>query len=283
MSSMPPLKMEHSGMKALEAYRILRLSPDSNADAVRSAYRSLLKKLHPDLAGRRGDAAQLERVIEAFRFLSDHGHLHAQDTRRGAWAGRGADTTKGRRANTAATRPADTAQTRHADAARSGMTRGRRRAREADAGAKGTAGRYGPADAHGTARRRPDIFELGDLVVSSEHPETRAFAAKSLGNSGRKWTAAFLRNALRDPSDVVVMAAVRALGQLGVVQCGGEFASLFVHGSDELRHAILDAIESSGRPASFRSAVLEALKLSHGDMRRRALRLFAQTSREEAQ
>ncbi len=77
-------------------------------------------------------------------------------------------------------------------------------------------------------------------------------------------------------------SAVAALGNLKVVQCAGELAVLFCHAGSDLRHAVLDAVESTGRPAAFGGVVLEALKADDGEIRRRALRLFAESKREEA-
>lgn len=230
-------------MRAPEAYRVLQVPPGSDSETVRRSYRALLKRLHPDLAGSRGNPRQLDRVIEAFRVLADSGEL----------------------------RPPRPSRER------------RPRGAGPSAGASGGTGRAGGGG--GPAGGRPaggrvDLLRLGELLISAESPESRAFAARRLGGEGKRWTAAFLRSALWDSSELVVSSAVRALGELGALQCAGEFASLFHHAGSSLRHTILDAVERSGRPGAFDGVVMEALRSSDGDIRRRALRLFAQSKRE---
>ncbi len=285
-------------MKVRDAYRILEVPPGSGSAVVRRSYRSLLKKHHPDLSGVHGSAAQLERVIEAFRFLVDNDHLTPDDSDESGLH-QDARRSRAEQSGRASRRSAQGGSKRGPANEARGPANGARNS-YAGTGYAGTgyaAGREDPweatrkaGDSGGGSRResggrndRMDVFDLGELVVSAERPETRAFAAKSLGNSGKRWTVAFLRAALNDSSELVVISAVRALGRLKVVQCAGEFASLFFHGGDDLRHAILDSIEESGRATAFRSVIVEALKVSDGEVRRRALRLFAQSRREEAQ
>ncbi len=56
-------------MNTRECYRVLGVSINSGAGEVRAAYRSLLKSLHPDLAGSEQARDRLERVITAYRTL----------------------------------------------------------------------------------------------------------------------------------------------------------------------------------------------------------------------
>jgi len=226
-------------MRAPDAYRILQVAGDSDAATVRRAYRSLVKRFHPDLAGRRGNAVRLDRIIEAYRYLSDNGYL----------------------------REVSKAPAMHGRRARSVPT-------QANRSTQGTE----PSQTAGEA----DVFRLVDLLISGESPETRAFAAERLGGMGKRWTWTFLRNALNDPSEVVVKSAVRALGRLGTSRCAGELAGVFLSGDTELRHTVLDAVEQSSRRGAFGGVILEALRAEDGEVRRRALRLFAQSKREEA-
>jgi DnaJ-class molecular chaperone len=99
-------------MRAPDAYRILQVAGDSDAATVRRAYRSLVKKFHPDLAGRRGNAARLDRVIEAYRYLSDNGYLRELAHRSGA--GRiSAHSVDGRPDSTAPSHEGDPTETLH--------------------------------------------------------------------------------------------------------------------------------------------------------------------------
>jgi curved DNA-binding protein CbpA len=55
-----------------EAYRVLGLSPGSDADAVRDAYREKVKNVHPDAEG--GDEESFKRVNEAYETLTTGRH-----------------------------------------------------------------------------------------------------------------------------------------------------------------------------------------------------------------
>ncbi len=279
MSSTPLPRKERIGMKAREAYRILRVPPDSNGETVRRSYRTLLKRYHPDLAGSRGDAEKLDRVVEAFRVLSEANLIPPTPPTRAARGGRsGARSRTGARSGGApAAGASNAARRKTAGAAGASNTANAARRRTAGAGAADTANR----SAHSTGLRDGDIFQLGELLLGGETPETRAFAARRLGTTRRRWAAVFLRHALQDESSLVVKSAVTALGELRAVQCAGELAALFCKAGAELRHVILDAVEAGGHPAAFRGVILEALKVDDGEIRRRALRLFAQSKREE--
>lgn len=56
-------------MSVEEAYRVLDLPPSSGADAVRAAYRSKVKEVHPDATG--GDEDRFKRVKEAYETLDE--------------------------------------------------------------------------------------------------------------------------------------------------------------------------------------------------------------------
>lgn len=56
---------------AAEAYRILGLDPDADAEAVRRAYRERAKAVHPDSEG--GDEAEFKRVTDAYDRLRKRG------------------------------------------------------------------------------------------------------------------------------------------------------------------------------------------------------------------
>lgn len=274
-------------MKAREAYRILRVPPDSDGETVRRSYRTLLKRYHPDLAGSRGDAEKLDRVVEAFRTLSEANLIPPTSSTRASRAPRASRASRAPRAPHAPRSGRSEARMRTGASGASGPagrkadgasdSSGAARRRSARAGAADTANR----SAHSAGLRDGDIFQLGELLLGGETPETRAFAARRLGATRRRWAAVFLRHALQDEYTLVVRSAVAAIGELRAVQCAGELAALFCNAETELRHGILDAVEAGGRPAAFRGVILEAMKVDDGELRRRALRLFAQSKREE--
>lgn len=59
-------------MEISEAYAALQLAPGSSLSEVKSAYRSLVKKYHPDLNGFSREDPRLLRVISAYRELSQY-------------------------------------------------------------------------------------------------------------------------------------------------------------------------------------------------------------------
>jgi hypothetical protein len=111
-----------------------------------------------------------------------------------------------------------------------------------------------PAD-RGDAAPRADIFSLGKLLENGRTVGMRAFAARSLGNTGKRTAYAFLRKALYDPSDLVVRAAVEAIGTLKISQSCGELASTFSRGGREVRESVLAAVEKIGPRGGFRDIV----------------------------
>ncbi|WP_227353704.1 J domain-containing protein [Haladaptatus salinisoli] len=58
-----------SGPSTAEAYRILELSPDADADAVRRAYRKKVKSVHPDRED--GNEEAFKRVNRAYERLQN--------------------------------------------------------------------------------------------------------------------------------------------------------------------------------------------------------------------
>lgn len=120
-----------------------------------------------------------------------------------------------------------------------------------------------------------DIQRLGRQLRDSRDPNLRLFACKSLANSGRRSAYAYIREALYDDSEQVVLAAVRAVGTLGIRQAYGDLSSLYTRGSVAVRRSVLDAIEGSMSLSRFRSVVLQALDDPDGEVRRRGISCFA--------
>jgi hypothetical protein len=98
----------------------------------------------------------------------------------------------------------------------------------------------------GPAGGRDDVFSLGSLALSAEDPETRRYATRKLGFSGKKAAYVFLRRALSDPDPNVVEAAIRSIADLSAFQASGEIAALYARGSERVRLSVLDAAEATG-------------------------------------
>ena len=127
-----------------------------------------------------------------------------------------------------------------------------------------------------------NLFQLGELLVTAASPSVRAFAARSLGNTGRISAYIYLRKALFDKDPLVVKSAVRAIGMLKILQSAGELAAVFSRGDAEIKREILQAIREIGHPEKFRSVLLEAVKDPDSLVRKDSFRLLHPASGEAA-
>jgi len=66
-------------MTTADALRVLGVSGDADADALRAAFRAAAKRAHPDHHG--GDGEQVRQVIEAYRLLRPAGPRHLSPRR----------------------------------------------------------------------------------------------------------------------------------------------------------------------------------------------------------
>lgn len=120
-----------------------------------------------------------------------------------------------------------------------------------------------------------EIQRLGRRLRESSDPSARLFACRSLANCGKRSAYAYIREALYDSSELVVLSALEAVSSLGIRQAYGDLGSIYSHGTPRLRRAVLGAIEESRALDQFRSVVLQALEDSDPDVRRRGLSCFA--------
>lgn len=68
--------MQRSAMKSSRKicknyYRILGVKPTASPEQIKSAYRALVRRTHPDLDGGNGKTEDFKRVKEAYEALSD--------------------------------------------------------------------------------------------------------------------------------------------------------------------------------------------------------------------
>ncbi len=136
----------------------------------------------------------------------------------------------------------------------------------------------------GTAYRRPakppepkepDISDLGRILENGRLVGIRAFAARSLGNSGKRSAYLYLKKGLYDQDELVVKSTIEAIGNLGIRQCGGELGSAFSRGSASIRRTILNTVERIGPSDGFKSIILAGMRDSDPEVRIRSLRLFS--------
>ncbi len=126
------------------------------------------------------------------------------------------------------------------------------------------------------------LFELGEMAVTASSASIRAFAARSLGNTGRISAYVYLRKALFDRDPMVVKSAVRAVGSLRIVQSAGELAAVFSRGDAGVKREILAAIREIGHIEKFRSVLLEGSRDRDPAVRRESQRILRPASGEAA-
>lgn len=131
-----------------------------------------------------------------------------------------------------------------------------------------------------TSSRSHDIFTLGKLLCEGKTVGMRVFAARGLGNSGKRSAYAFLRKALADPSPVVVKTTVEAIGKLEIHQSAGELGAVFSRGDKEIKCCVLDAVERIGCKPNFHSIIFAGLKDQDHDIRKRSLKLYSYARHE---
>lgn len=119
-----------------------------------------------------------------------------------------------------------------------------------------------------------DIYSLGSMLLNGDSPSLRAFAAKSLGNSGHKSAYAFLRKGLFDREEIVIKSVVLAIGKLKIKQSGAELLNLYKSGSASIRLAVLDTVSYIGSTKMFAKIIEEGLNDNDPSIRHRASRLM---------
>lgn len=123
--------------------------------------------------------------------------------------------------------------------------------------------------------KKDPVSELGNILLRSSSAEQRAFAAKKLGNSGRKTAYTYLKQGLKDPDQLVVRSAVQAVGRLRVLQSAGDLSCAFARGAVETRLEVLKAVQSIGISGGFKNIVLQAMKDPSPMVRIKGVSLFA--------
>ncbi len=127
----------------------------------------------------------------------------------------------------------------------------------------------------GAGAREINIEALGNMTLNARAPEMRAFAARQLGNSGKRISYQFLRKALFDTSRIVVRSAVDAVGTLRIRQCAGELSLVFNKADPEIRLAVLNAVGKIGYGESFSTIINLAMQDRDRAIRNKAIELFA--------
>ena len=234
-----------------DPWTVLQVAPDADEEAIRRAYRRLVKLYHPDVAANPRKAVQnsrkLEEIMAAYQRLL---------SRRRPYAARPTGSSR---------RPTS------GDYSTSGSGGG---------GTKSRTFRSSPRKSVDPSR----WARYGELLLSGRNAAIRAMAAKTLGDLGRRSAYGYLRQAFLDSEDRVVCEAVRAVGRIGIRQAKGELMSLFSRGSPSIKHAVLDCVEELGDLEEYGALLYSALKDPFASIRERGVPLLAryQKVREHA-
>lgn len=210
-------------MEELRFYRTLGLPSGANIDQIKSAYRVLAKKYHPDISKNPESGEQFRRISAAYKNL--------------------------------------VAREQKSDYFYSTVRRTRRTAPEPD---------------------RDSLYAIGKTLVEGKTPEMRAFAARRLGLSGKKGSYIYLKRALRDSSETVVLAVLDAVGKLQIRSSITDLAKLFDTGSRTVKMGILEAVERMAIPPASIDILTWGMQSQDRSLRLKSLSLFAEISKEKA-
>ena len=211
-------------MTERDPYRVLGLRPGATAEEMKRAYRILAKKYHPDSSGKPASGMEFSKVVQAYRTLM------IEERRRRVVA-----------FPAAARRPSRPQPTGRWP---SGGAPAKDRGHQSAAPSAGTMGFQSSGGAAPPLQPATDVFKMGRLLLTARQPALRAFAARALGNCGRKTAYAFLRKALLDSEETVVRSVVSAIGKLSIMQSAGELAALYTRSGIVVRRDILLCIGS---------------------------------------
>lgn len=285
-------------MTLTDCFRILDLPRNAGLSDLKLAYRSKAKKYHPDRKG--GNSRQFNLLHEAYTFLLDHSLFDSGQVDYGINEKNRRENEE--RAGRAKSKMAAEERIKKEASKRAAAEKLRReteekaaseqkiREMEKRAGEKRAA--YEKAHriselkkARERARslsekkvseeqRRASgshkIFALGEILNKSGSDREKISAIKSLAALKRKSAYPFLKEALYDSSEAVVIASINAIGQLKIHQAGSELTSLISSGSINVKTAILDIVILMGKEKQYLNIIHLAIRDSHLPIRQKA-------------
>jgi hypothetical protein len=124
-----------------------------------------------------------------------------------------------------------------------------------------------------------EVHRLGKVLLLSASPDTRAWAARALGDRGQLCAYAWLRRALWDPDEEVRLSAVESISRLSVSQSAPELAAAYAWSGPRLRRGIVAAARRMDRAGAFGDILRMAAEDPDPRVRSLALRARAGTGR----
>ncbi len=280
-------------MTLSDCFRILGIPRNACINDLKVAYRSKAKKYHPDRNG--GDGRQFNRLHEAYTFLLDSGSLHvgtarpdldvqrreAEERLRRESYRKAADEKKHREALKKAER-----ESARREAEEKAALEKRRKEAEKKAGERRAAfeDQLRKSQLKSTRERAQKlakenspshlVFAAGELLTGKGSDRQKKQAIQTLVSLRRKSAYPFLKTALYEESEVIVLSAIEAIGKLKILQAGPELSSLMCSGSVKIRMAVLEAVENMARIKHYRDIVQLAVGDSNMAVRHKAEKLF---------
>lgn len=280
-------------MTLSDCFRILGIPRNACINDLKDAYRSKAKIYHPDRNG--GDGLQFNRLHEAYTFLLDSGSLQMGTTRpdldrerkeaderlRREVLKKSADVKKHREAMKRAEREC----ARKVAEEKAALARRRKEAEK-----KAVERRAAFEDQHRMSQLKASreraqklakenspthlVFTAGELLTGKGSDRQKKQAIQTLVSLKRKSAYPFLKTALYEGSEVVVLSTIEAIGKLKIIQASPELCSLMCSGSVKIRMAVLEAVENMDRIKHYRDIVLLAVGDSNMTVRQKAETLF---------
>lgn len=200
-------------MKEHSLYKLFKISPQSNLTDLKTAYRKMVKKYHPDVS-RKNTHRQFSELHMAYKKLADI--LKDGSPERRCYNTPG---------------PAERSKRRPAQ----------------------NTGRRSAAKFNTWEIKMNTLKHYGNLYESSLSRRTKCHAIEQIGSLGLKTGYQWIRKALYEKDPMVVKTAVRAAGRLEIRQSVFELASLFSRSSSSLRLDILRSAQKIGHQAGLRN------------------------------
>jgi len=273
-------------MTVSDCFRILGISRNACLNDLKVAYRSKAKKYHPDRNG--GDGKQFTLLHEAYTLLLDTGALQTGTFRPQADSiRREAEDQKRREAFRKAAEEGlrrkraerDKAQQKAAEKAAHDKRKREfeRKISERRAAFEEKMKKSQLKAAKERARKLSKenssshkVFVSGEVLKGKNSDRQKLHAINALVSLKRKSAYPFLKIALYEGSETIVLASIAAIGKLKIIQAGPELSSLMCSGSIKIRLAVLDAIAGIGRKNQYTVIVNMALKDREIAVRRKA-------------
>ncbi len=297
-------------MNIFDSFRILGLPKNACVNDLKLAYRQKAKRFHPDRKG--GNSKQFALLHEAYTFLLDCGLLDSREDLNGAAreAERKAAEQKVAEKKAAERKAAEQKAIREAERKaaekkalqEASLQEAERIAAEKKAvqeAERKSAIEKALHEAERKAARRTllvadrddlhkeyhlesknqlstskQLFTAGEILKSAYSVEEKISAIETFIELKRKSAYPFLRTALYDSSERVVLASVEAIGKLKIIQASPELGSLMSMGSIRVRSTILDTVERIGKKSNYLSIIELALEDEDPAIRQKAERII---------